>query len=91
MAKLIGILESGFPDFSMTVEDEVAEGSKVVHRTTFRGTHSGPFYGLPPTGKQIEEPHVHIFRFEDGLVAEHWGIRHELPTVLHLGAKVVPG
>ena len=41
------------PDLHFTIEDEVAEGDKVVTRYTTRGTHLGPFMGIPPTGKHV--------------------------------------
>jgi predicted ester cyclase len=43
---------AAFPDTSVTIEDVVAEGDKVVSRYTVRGTHTGTTeeYG-PPTGK----------------------------------------
>src|SRR5262245_22313940 len=46
-------LHSAFPGIRSTIEDMVAEGDRVVVRTTLRGTHGGPFMGLPPTGKEI--------------------------------------
>jgi predicted ester cyclase len=42
-----------FNDRYFTLKDQVAEGDKVVTLATWRGTHSGNFQGLPPTGKQI--------------------------------------
>ena len=45
------MLTSAFPDLHTTVEDMIAEGDKVVARTTLNGTHEGPLWGIPPTGK----------------------------------------
>src|SRR5215204_329245 len=42
-----------FPDLRLTVEDIAAEGDTVAARVAFRGTHSGEFQGIPPTGKQV--------------------------------------
>jgi len=30
-----------YPDFHVTIEEQIAEGDKVVTRWTFRGTHQG--------------------------------------------------
>jgi steroid delta-isomerase-like uncharacterized protein len=38
---------SAFPDTSMTIEDMIAEGDKVVVHWTYRGTHHGELLGIP--------------------------------------------
>src|SRR5215210_2906493 len=40
----------GFPDWHFEIEDVIAEGDRVVVRTTMRGTHRGVFRGVNPTG-----------------------------------------
>jgi predicted ester cyclase len=37
------------------------------------GTHRGVFMGIPPTGKQVTVPGIHIWRIKDGKIVEHWG------------------
>jgi hypothetical protein len=41
-------------DLSCTVEDQAAEGEKVVSRWTLRGTHRGDFFGVAGTGNRVE-------------------------------------
>ncbi len=41
-----------FPDLKITIEEQIAEGDRVVTRWTARGTHQGDLMGIPPTGKQ---------------------------------------
>src|SRR5919205_184752 len=41
---------TAFPDRRTTIEDLLAEGDKVTKRTTFRGTQTGTFGAIPPTG-----------------------------------------
>jgi steroid delta-isomerase-like uncharacterized protein len=43
-----------FPDMRLTVEDQVAEGDRVVTRWTARGTHRGEFMGLAASGNRLE-------------------------------------
>ena len=62
-----------FPDLRFTVDDLVAEGDRVVFRATMRGTHLGPFRGVPPTGRRIEGAVLDVVRVEGGRFAEHWG------------------
>lgn len=60
-----------FPDLSCTVEDQVAEGDKVVTRWSAQGTHQGETEDLgPATGNRMEITGISIERFSDGKVAE---------------------
>src|SRR5215207_902231 len=64
---------SAFSDFRISIEEQIAEGDKVVSRYTMRGTHQRAFRGLAPTGKGIELKAVTIFRFSpEGKVVETW-------------------
>jgi steroid delta-isomerase-like uncharacterized protein len=60
-----------FPDLTCTIEDQVAEGDKVVSRYTIRGTHQGDeFFGVPATGERIEMRGIQVDRFEGGKLVE---------------------
>jgi predicted ester cyclase len=63
-----------YPDIHLTVEDLIAEGDKVVGRTTVSGTHQGEFMGVAGTGKPVTYNEIFIFRFADGRVVETWGV-----------------
>jgi predicted ester cyclase len=75
------VLRPAFPDLSVEVHDQVAEGNKVTTRKTIRGTHRGDLFGIPPTGKRIEIDVIDIVRLANGRYAEHWGV-NTLPSVL---------
>ncbi len=49
-------IRRGFPDIDVTVEDIIAEGDRVVVRNTWRGTHTGPLFGISTTGKPLPSP-----------------------------------
>jgi ketosteroid isomerase-like protein len=54
------------------IEDQVAEGDKVVTRLTGFGHHEGDLPGpLPATGADISQTAVAIHRILDGKIAEH--------------------
>jgi steroid delta-isomerase-like uncharacterized protein len=61
-----------FPDFHDTIDDQVAEGDKVVTRVTSSGTHRGPLMGLQPTNKRASWTAICIDRIEDGKIVEEW-------------------
>ena len=69
LAGLIGWLaltQRIFPDFHAIVEDEIAEGDRVVQRITCYGTHQGEFCGVRPTGEQVTFPSIEINRAGSG-------------------------
>lgn len=82
------MIRRAYPDFYMTIEEQVAEGDKVVTRYTARGTHEGEFMGIPPTGKQITVTGIHIHRLVGGKVVEGWSEFDQLGAMQQLG--VVP-
>ena len=61
-----------FPDLEMAIEQQIAEGSWVATRVTFRGTHTGEFAGIPATGRRIEYAGTAMYRLENGKVVEMW-------------------
>jgi len=72
-------LSGAFPDMHMAIDDVVAEDDKVVLQTTMSGTHQGPFWGIPPTGRRFAQRHVHVLRIVDGKVVEHWDVLQIVP------------
>ena len=77
---------TAFPDLNVTVEDEIAEGEKVVNRFTLRGTHQGETEELgPPTGRQMELKGITISRIEGGKIVEDWDYYDNLTLLQQLG------
>ena len=67
------------------IEDEIAEGDKVVARVVMHGRHVGEFLGQEPTGKEFATKQIHVWRLEDGRMIEHWSVRDDLGQALQLG------
>jgi steroid delta-isomerase-like uncharacterized protein len=82
---------AAFPDLHATSEDEVAEGDRVVQRITTHGTMRGDFQGMPASGKEATWSEIHIVRFADGKVVEHWGVVDQLSMLQQLGFAEAPG
>ncbi len=61
-----------FPDHRLTVEDQIAEGDRVVTRWTARGTHRGDLPGIAATGKPVTVTGITISRIAGGKIAEEW-------------------
>jgi predicted ester cyclase len=81
-------LNAGFGDLAITPEDVIAQDDKVVVRTRFHGLHVGRFQGVEPTQRTVEFEQIHIFRLEDGLVAEHWMCMDELVALRQIGVAL---
>jgi steroid delta-isomerase-like uncharacterized protein len=79
---------AAFPDVRMVIEDQVAEGDRVVTRWTATGTHKGELMGIPPTGKQVRVSGIDINRLEGGKIIESWGSSDQLGMMQQLG--VIP-
>jgi predicted ester cyclase len=82
-------LRSGFPDLHLTIEDLRASGDYTIARITARGTHNGQFMIFPPTGTSVTIDVIDIFRFQNGIIAEHWGVADRFSLMQQLG--VIPG
>jgi steroid delta-isomerase-like uncharacterized protein len=63
---------AAFPDLRVTVEDQLAEDDKVVTRWTLRGTHSGEFLGLAPTGDEVTVSGIEFDRIVGVRIDEAW-------------------
>ena len=57
---------TAFPDLSATMDDLIGAGDRVAGRFTYRATHRGPFYGIPPTGRPIQMRSMDIWRVGQG-------------------------
>jgi steroid delta-isomerase-like uncharacterized protein len=77
---------TAFPDVRLTIEDEIAEGDRVVTRWSARGTHEGELFGIPATGKQATVTGVTIDRIIDGRIVESWTNWDTLGLLQQLGA-----
>ena len=64
---------AAFPDAHHTIDDLIAEGDRVVLRTTARATHQGEFEGIPRTGRAVEFTGLVVYRIAEDKIAESWG------------------
>jgi steroid delta-isomerase-like uncharacterized protein len=86
----LSVTNAAFSDQQYTIEDQVAEGEKVVTRVSWRATHSGEFQGLPPTGKQVVGGGIAIERIKDGKIVERWAQPDRLGLIQQLGLFPAP-
>ncbi|MBA3943839.1 MAG: ester cyclase [Herpetosiphonaceae bacterium] len=85
-------LRAAFPDQRTTIQDLVAEEDRVVTRFTWRGTHTGDFYGISATGRQVTFDGIDIVRLADGEIQEIWWGYDMLGVLQQLGVDLrLPG
>ena len=70
------------------IEDQIAEGDKVVTRLTAFGKHEGDLPGAPRTGNELKMTSVTIHRIENGRLAEKWSEKDALSFLQQIG--VIP-
>ncbi len=85
MRAAIERVSAGLSDVVFTVHELVAEGDLVSVRLTSAATQSGPFMGMPPSGRRYEIEELHLFRVRDSRVVEHWHQFDQLGLMRQLG------
>lgn len=80
------VLRPAFPDLSVEIHDQIAEGDRVTTRKTIRGTHRGELLGIPATGRVVAISVIDIVRLEEGRYAEHWGMNNLAEVLTELRA-----
>src|SRR5690606_20492053 len=91
VVELIRTFRAALSDVVMSVDKVVAEGDYVAESLTLTGVHTGPFLGIPPTGRPVKIMSVNLCRIEDGLVRERWGTSDDLGMLQQLGILPAPG
>jgi steroid delta-isomerase-like uncharacterized protein len=81
----IQTLRGAFPDITFQVEDMIAQGDKVVIRWTAIVTHTGDYFGIPPTGKSATITGMNTWQVRDGKAVEGWVNRDDVGLMQQLG------
>lgn len=90
LKSLITSLRSAFPDLHAEVEEQIAEGDKVVSRVTMRGTQRGEFNGMPATGKSFTISGVSVWEVRGNLLIQEWVNWDALGMMQQLGVIPAP-
>ena len=72
------------------IEDQIAEGDKVVTRLTAIGTHEGDLPGAPRTGNDLQMTSITIHRIADGKLVEKWSEKDVLGFLPQIGMMPAP-
>jgi steroid delta-isomerase-like uncharacterized protein len=90
LKQFVTMIRSAIPDLHITLEDDIAEGDKVVSRWSAQGTHQGELMGIAPTGNQVIITGITIHRIEEGKIVEEWENWDALGLMQQIGAIPSP-
>ena len=76
------------PDAQIVIDHIVAGEDVVVGIWHWRGTPVVEFFGVPPTGREVENRTASIFKLRDGLLVDYTHISDGLSTVRQMGAEL---
>jgi steroid delta-isomerase-like uncharacterized protein len=88
--QLVTVYRNAFPDLHLTVDEQIAEGDKVMTRWTAHGTNKGELLGMPATDKSSTVTGISIDRLVNGKVAESWGLFDQFGMMQQLGVIPTP-
>ena len=76
---------TGFSNITFTIKDVFDQGNKLVKHWNFKGTNTGIFFGMPPTGKKVDLDGVTLVRMQDGKIVEERDFFDNLEFMQQLG------
>ena len=90
LTQFVSMIRSAIPDLRITIEDDMAEGDKVVTRWIAQGIHQGELMGAAPTGNQVTATGITIHRVEEDKIVEEWSNWDALGMMQQIGAVPSP-
>ena len=70
-----------YPDYTMKILKQYADGDYVISEFIMEGTHEGEWIGIKPTHKRLSFTGVDIDKVVDGKIAEHGGAVNTFDTL----------
>lgn len=86
----VEMLHTAFPDVHFTIEDEFADDERVAVRWVARGTHLGPFLGIPASGRRFWIDGIGSYRVADGKLVENVVNEDSLNLLIQIRAIAPP-
>jgi steroid delta-isomerase-like uncharacterized protein len=76
-----------FPDYHWDLRDLFVDGDRIAARFIDTGTHRGPAFGVPATGRAVQTQEFAFYRLAGGLIAEVWVTADNLSLLRQLGDR----
>ena len=74
IGETVAAMHESFSGLRVEIVHCVGAGELVATHKVFRGRHTGTWFGLPPSGNQVELRVMDLVRYRDGQWAEHWAV-----------------
>ena len=88
---LVSMYRSALPDLRIPIEDQIAEGDRVITRWMTHGTHQGELMGNAPTGNRVTFTGYLFDRSSGGKIEEEWVDYDTLQVMQEIGGVPQPG
>jgi steroid delta-isomerase-like uncharacterized protein len=89
--QFVTVYQMAFPDARFRLDEQIAEGNKVVTRWTAVATHEGALMGIPATGKKATVTGITIDRHAGGKIVETSFEFDAMGMLIQLGVIPPPG
>ncbi len=83
-------IHAAFPNWRVTIDEQIGEGNTVVTRWTARGVHQGEWSGVAATGKEVVWTGIILCRLAEGVIVEWWPLWDNLGLLQQFGAIPAP-
>lgn len=72
MKPLIRGWQAAFPDTKITIHEIIGASGRAAVRAEITGTHTGEWFGIPPTGRSFSMPIHEFHTLEHGRLTQTW-------------------
>ena len=79
-------VQAAIPDFRADLEQQLVEGDRVATLWSFSGSHQGPIFGIPATGKRVRFQSLSIAQITAGRVVQYNSETGWLDFLMQVGA-----
>lgn len=76
---------TGFSNVKFTIVDVFGQGDKIVKHWNFKGKHTGDFFGIPATGKDVDVDGVTLVKMKEGKIAREQDFMDNLEFMQQIG------
>jgi len=76
---------TAFPDLTTSIEDLFVAGDKLAVTLMWRGTHAGPYGGVPATGLPVDVRDSAMWHVHDGQVTEIFTLQDQFGPLKQIG------
>jgi predicted ester cyclase len=86
IGETVAAMHAAFSGLRIEILHCVGDGDLVATHKMFRGRHTGAWFGVPPSGNQVELRVMDLVRYTGGPWAEHWAAADAVSLLRQTGA-----